>query len=84
MRTFTSLAIFATSAQAVAYTTWTGGPTFDLSYDTTKESIMINATVPANQWLGIAWGKGMNNVDMVLFQGKGGVGEISDLWATGE
>ena len=35
-------------------------------------------------WLGLGYGKNMENVDMVLFQGKGDSGEISDLWSMTE
>ena len=82
MRTLTNLALFATSAQAAAITCWAGGPTFDMEYDGSNQSIKITATVPENQWLGIGWGKGMFNIDMVLFQGAGNDGTVTDLWST--
>ena len=52
-----------------------------MSYESSK--IKITATVPENQWLGIGWGTGMFNVDMVLFQGAGSDGTVTDLWSTG-
>ena len=43
--------------------------------------MVLNANVPQNQWLGIGFGEGMINVDMVLMQGKDD-GIMRDLWST--
>ena len=67
MKTLSTLMLAASSVQAAAITCWSGGPTYDLSYDSAKSAIKIVATVPEAMWLSIGWGAGMTNVDMVLF-----------------
>ena len=42
----------------------------------------IEASVPENMYLGIAYGSGMNQVDLVRFVGADD-GTIEDLWGTG-
>ena len=74
MRTFSTLLIAASAVQAAPITAWSGGPTYEISYDTSKEAIKIDATVPDSMWLGIVWGVGMTDSDMVLFQGSGSDG----------
>ena len=84
MRTLTTLMMAVASVQAAPLTCWSGGPTYDLSYDAAKAAIKIVATVPENMYISIGWGVGMNNVDMVLFKGSGADGVITDLWSTSE
>ena len=45
--------------------------------------MVINAEVPDDMYLGIAFGDSMNNVDMVYFGGFG-TGKVTDLWGIGD
>ena len=74
-----TLALLAASVNAVD--TWENGPEFEIEWDSDKEAMKIEAEVPEGQWLGIAYGQNMNNVDM-LFMGRNGDGEFKDMWAT--
>ena len=57
----------------------TEGPTFSMSIEN-KDTLIIEASVPNNMWLGIGFGKDMHHVDMVQFRATGN-GIVSDLWA---
>jgi len=46
--------------------------------DSVNKKLIIKATVPADKWLGIAWGSGMSNVDATVFAGSGGNGSVID------
>ena len=63
--------------------TSSGGPTFSVDWDATKQAFKFEATVPANMWLGLAFGTSMTNTDMVMFTGTGASGSVTDLWSTG-
>ena len=73
-----TLALLVASNQAVD--TWEDGPEFEIEWDSHKEAMKIEAEVPEGQWLGIAYGQNMNNVDM-LFMGGNGDGDFKDMWA---
>ena len=56
----------------------------ELSWGKSKNGgigIKINAVVPKDQYLGIAFGKGMKNVDILFLQGTGDSGKASILWS---
>ena len=53
-----------------AIDTWSGGPTFDLTYDSDKQKLKIEALVPDNMYLGIAYGLNMRGTDMVFIPGS--------------
>ena len=76
---WTLLMLCSTSA---AMTTWEGGPTFDITYDTAQSKLKFDVSVPENMWFGIAYKESMINTDMVVFAGKGDEGTITDLWST--
>ena len=67
---------------AVEFATFDGGPTVDISYDSSKSMFKFTTSVPSNQYLGIAFGENMTNTDMVVFQSEG-QGTVKDLWSTG-
>jgi len=46
--------------------------------DSVNKKLIIKATVPADKWLGIAWGSGMSNVDATVFAGSGNNGSVID------
>ena len=39
-----------------AIQTWSGGPSFDMVYDSDKSQMKIEATVPDGQYLALAYG----------------------------
>ena len=78
---FPKLLLLSTASCAVT-TTFSGGPTFELTYDQSKQKLKYSVTVPNNMYLGLAYGSGMVNVDMVRFSGSGS-GVVQDLWSTG-
>ena len=45
--------------------TWTSGPNFDMTKENGK--LKIEAFIPKNNYLAIAFGEGMENTDMVFF-----------------
>ena len=53
---------------------------FNIGIDTLSEKLQFNVTIPENTYLGIAFGKGMNGVDMVRFVGADD-GYVEDLWS---
>uniref|UniRef100_A0A7S3IKH8 DOMON domain-containing protein n=1 Tax=Strombidium inclinatum TaxID=197538 RepID=A0A7S3IKH8_9SPIT len=71
------------SSQAAMMNTWTGGPTFDITYDSAAENFQFDVTVPAGMWFALGFGEGMMNVDMVSFTGEG-AGAVTDLYSTAE
>ena len=75
------LATLVASASAIDYETWANGPTFSLTYDAAKMMMKLTSKVPENTWLGLGFGEGMANVDMVVMQGKDN-GIMRDLWST--
>ena len=50
-------------------------------YDTDKSQLKIEATVPDGQYLALAYGQGMSNIDMVFFPGSSS--DLQDLYSTG-
>ena len=44
--------------------------------------LKIDAEVPSDQYLAIAWGTGMSGVDVVNFKASGD-GEVQDMWSGG-
>ena len=62
--------------------TVSGGPSFKVGFDQTKNKFVFEAQVPENMWLGLAYGLNMNDVDMVMFRGTG-PGYVYDLWSEG-
>ena len=69
-------------ASAQAFYTFTKGPSFEVVYDEASKKMKLTATVPENMYLGLAYGAGMNKVDMVTFQAKDD-GKVTDLWGEG-
>ena len=61
------------------------GATFDVNYLADKKLLQFNATLPVNTWLGLSFGSGMINVDMVQFVAGNSTNtsSINDLWSTG-
>ena len=64
-----------------ALQTWPNGPSFDITYDTTKSKLKLDASVPDGQYLAVAWGRGMINTDIVFLPGSSTDG-LKDLYAT--
>ena len=62
--------------------TFDGGPSFEITYDKGRDALKIDATVPNAQFLAIAFGRGMINVDMAVMQAAGKDGHMTDRWAT--
>ena len=48
-------------------------------YDTDKQKMKIEATVPDGQYLAIGYGRGMSNKDMVFFPGSSS--DLKDLYS---
>ena len=72
---------FAIPSAWAAIQTWESGPSFDISYDASKGQLKIDATVPDNQYLAVAYGRGMINTDIVFFPGSA-TDDLKDLWST--
>ena len=73
------LLLSLTSAQQ---STWEGGPTFDVSYDSASSKLKFDVAVPKDMWFGIAFKQSMADTDMVVFAGKGDTGEVTDYYST--
>ena len=76
------LTLIGKFVSAEMLSTWSGGPTFEVSYNAEKEKLQIDTTVPENMWLGISYKYSMNSADSVIFQGQND-GDVKDLWSTG-
>jgi hypothetical protein len=59
--------LLISSANCAVTSTVANGPSFEVTYDQTKSKLKFAVTVPNNMWLGLAYGSGMSNVDMVRF-----------------
>ena len=74
---------FVITVSATKYYTFPNGPTFEIFYDKDpKWMLKFIVEVPENMYLALAFGQGMVNTDMVLFQAKN-EGKVTDLWSTG-
>ena len=56
MSKYSILALLATAVAAKRWTTSSTGPTFDITYDTTKTKFKFDVTVKANSELWIVYG----------------------------
>eukprot|EP00355_Strombidium_rassoulzadegani_P001374 CAMPEP_0168612962 /NCGR_PEP_ID=MMETSP0449_2-20121227/3195_1 /TAXON_ID=1082188 /ORGANISM="Strombidium rassoulzadegani, Strain ras09" /LENGTH=154 /DNA_ID=CAMNT_0008653559 /DNA_START=7 /DNA_END=471 /DNA_ORIENTATION=+ len=82
-----TLALLSASTPALfdsvsAIETFENGPVFDISNVGGSSKLKFDVTVPENQYFAIAFGGGMINTDMVLFQATE-LGVVTDLWSTG-
>ena len=53
--------------QVIGLETWTNGPSFDMSFDSSNQSIKFEVLLPKDQYLAIGFGDSMDDTDMVLF-----------------
>ena len=71
-----------TSVACTVLTSYDGGPTYNVDVDSVANTLKITVNgVPENSYFAIAFGPGMSNTDMVMFQGAGN-GDVTDLWST--
>ena len=71
--------LFKIPLASCAVQTWSGGPSFAMVYDSDKAKMKIEASVPDGQYLSIAYGRGMSNIDMVFFPGSSS--DLLDLYS---
>ena len=57
-----------------ALTTWTDGPTFDITFE--NNLLVLTADIPENMWLGLQ----MDN-DLVVMSTSDADGIVTDLWS---
>ena len=56
------------------------GFSFSIDLDAETNMLKYDVTIPENTYLGLAYGRGMNNVDMVVFSASG-FGSVTDHWS---
>jgi len=76
---FTSI---LSSARAAAIST-PAGSALTMSYDHVKDLVEFKATVKANMYFSVGFGTTMKDCDMVVFQGQGASGLVTDRWSVG-
>lgn len=54
-----------------------------MSYDPVKELVQFDVTIKANTYFAVGFGTSMVDCDMVLFQGQGAKGLVTDRWSVG-
>lgn len=59
------------------------GSALTISYDDVKDLVDFKATVKANTYFSVGFGKSMTDCDMVVFQGQGESGLVTDRWSVG-
>ena len=77
---FSSVFLLTKLSQSID--TFSGGPTFDVTYDQTANKLKYTVNVPTNMYLALAYGSGMSGTDAVIFQGKDS-GLVQDIYAQG-
>lgn len=70
------------SARAAAIST-PAGSALTMSYDHVKDLVEFKATVKANMYFSVGFGRTMKDCDMVVFQGQGASGLVTDRWSVG-
>ena len=64
-------------------TAWTGGPSFEVTYEAGSKKLKFVVTVPKHMYFGLAFNKGMINTDSLVFTNTStGVGHVHDMWST--
>ena len=64
MKFATIVPLLVAIQEAQSIDTWDGGPTFAISSEKDKK-LKLDVTVPNSMYLGIAFGSGMTNTDLV-------------------
>ena len=59
------------------------GSALTMSYDHVKDLVQFKATVKKGMYFSVGFGKSMKDCDMVVFQGQGERGVVTDRWSTG-
>ena len=59
------------------------GSALTMSYDPVKDLVLFKATVKAGTYYSVGFGTSMKDCDMVVFQGQGERGVVTDRWSEG-
>ena len=51
--------------------------------DLQRRDLVFKTEIAKDAWLGVGFGKGMKDIDMIVWLSEGETGTVKDLWSTG-